>query len=241
MSVDVEIHQDGTLELHGYDQEYDETFSVLSGEPISECGEIIEYWDRSQSVIIDLWLTPTKEFRFMLALDVIERFYQRGLLDECYSEDLGDEFVSKHISLIVELIKNLRDYFLSGTGPSFSSIVNKATNEISKLESQVTYNHLHHGSVVAMGYAFGYFMDQIYEFFDYSRLDNIEEQEHGIVSSTARGIALATAHAVTKSIKNTEDYRQVLKAEILWFIRRFVDTMEAYQAGLPWPDLGVTP
>lgn len=239
MSVDVEIHQDGTLELHGYDQEYDETFSVLSGEPISECGGIAEHWDRSPSIVIDIWLTPTKEFRFILALDTIERFYQRGLLDKCYNEDLGDEFISKHISLIVEFVKNLRDHFSLGSKQSGSNIANKTINEIVRLESQVTYNHLHHGQAVAMGYAFGHFMDQIYELFNYIREDEIEE--HGIASGTATGIALATAYAITESAKNTEDYRQVLKAEILWFIRRFVDTLEAYQAGLPWPDLGVTP
>jgi hypothetical protein len=235
--VEIEILRDGTLTFHGYDPQFDQAMGEFHGEGPSKCYHIMESWDATPCTVIDYWLCPDYDFRKLIAVDVIDRFCKSPVFDRIYPRDVSDNVVAEHQALIAKYIEVARRYSTTKSHEDKKALYLTA-NSIFNFTSEVSgYNNESYMAANARQ-SLGYFLDAIDLFFDYA--SGAKGVQRGIASEVVSCIATAVATSIDGRIGGSE-YKRTIQTEVDWFVRRFVDAMEAHQAEEPWPPLEVTP
>jgi hypothetical protein len=239
--VEVEIDREGNLTLHGYDADYDLAFTVMSGGEPSLCQNILGRWEEFPYSVIEFDLGVSFPVLRSLMLDLIEYTVRTGVLDWAYPDSLyTEDLVARYSAIVDRIIETGRGIvgrtMFKGEG---REVIGRLYKEYRSAEQD---------------------LGQLMSIYDLATQPTTETLEcfGNAIARTCRGLGDSYLGSggmalVAQSIRQAtyprymgmghkpDQVRKVDSRLSKWFISRFVDAMEEWQLGQPWPRIEEAP
>lgn len=217
----VEFHRDGSISILDHNVEYDATM-VEFGEPESAALGFHRYWYSDPASAI-AWYT---EFDFKTIIRLAADWAEHALpVFEEYHHNKGKAYTG----FPRNALDSARAYADHDFDLDFRKIV---FNMESKIHEMLTWQFYKpgYGALRAV----------------YNVLNSSQAQDVWATRNNVEIVADAASTAVASNFpRDLGDFdpkidEEIFEQEQAWQVRRFVDCMEAMQAGRPWPPLGAT-
>jgi hypothetical protein len=237
--IEVEIDRDGKLTLHGYEEDYDLAYTAMSGGEPTLCQKILENWGDFPYAVIgfDLGL-PVEVLRYLMT-DLVEYAVRTGVLDWAYPDSPeAEDMVAKHSAIVERIIAAIREH-IDGVVPPQEGweAIGELYGEYRNAEQDL------HEFLEASPKAwnaretFECFGEAIYRVCSGVRRSGYGSDRLAIV---AQAIRQATYPRYARMGHRPDQVKKVDLVIKKWFIARFVDIMEEWQPGQPWPKIEET-
>lgn len=232
--IEVEIDRDGKLTLHGYEEDYDIAITAMHGGESSLCQEILGEWDEYAWSVLGYKLGLSDTVLRLMSLDLIEYTIRSGTLDWAYLDDpRAEDSVAKNSAIAEQLVAATREY-VEGVVPGTLGLdrVHSIYHEYQNAEWSL-------GSVIGT-----YGLDS------WASMETLECFGQALYRAclavggprpafplVAQSIRQATYPRYVGRSHRPDRVRAVDMRLWRWFIARFVDVMEDWQPGQPWPKI----